>query len=208
MSGLFITMEGCEGAGKSLQCKKLSGYLTGAGYATLLTREPGGTDLSEQLRKLILDVKNESMCAEAEALLYSASRAQLVSEIIRPALAEGKIVISDRFTDSSVAYQGYARKLGAEVIKNINAFATGYLYPDITFFLDIDPAGSFSRKRKNAAFDRIELEDRDFHQNVYEGYKKLAKDNPDKIVTIDARREPREIHEEIVNKVNILLKLE
>jgi len=205
MPGLFITMEGCEGAGKSLQCRKLDQYLRSAGYDTLLTREPGGTALSEQLRKMVLDAKNENMSARAEALLYSAARAQLVFEFIRPALSEGKIVVCDRFADSGVAYQGYARSLGAETIKNINAFATGYLKPDATFFLDIDPAESFSRKRSKAALDRIELEDPDFHRKVYEGYKELAKENPDRVVVLDGRLAPQEIHEEIVKKVNALI---
>ena len=205
MSGLFITMEGCEGAGKTLQCGKLNDYLTGLGYKTLLTREPGGTVVSEQIRDIILDIRNEHMSARAEALLYSAARAQLVFEYIRPALSEGKIVICDRFADSSVAYQGYARSLGVGIINNINAFATGYLKPDITFFLDVDPVESFSRKWNNVYFDRIELEDPDFHRKVYEGYIELAKKNPGRVYMLDGRRSPREVHEDIVDKVGRIL---
>jgi len=206
MSGLFVTMEGCEGAGKTLQCRKLNRYLSDSGYRTLLTREPGGTVVSEQIRTIILDVMNDRMSPRAEALLYSAARAQLVFEHIRPALTEGKIVICDRFSDSSVAYQGRARSLGADIIKNINAFATGYLKPDITFFLDIEPAESFARKRGHIELDRIELEDPGFHRKVYEGYFELARDDPDRVVIVDARRGPREIHSEIIEKIEPLLK--
>jgi len=198
-------MEGCEGAGKSLQCKKLNAYLTNAGYDTLLTREPGGTELSEQVRKIVLDADNKNMSPAAEALLYSAARAQLVFEVIKPAIAINKIVICDRFIDSSVAYQGCARGLGTDIIKYINAFAAEGLVPDITFFLDISPDESFFRKRRNAAPDRIELEEKAFHQKVYEGYRTIARDDPERVVIVDARRSPHRIHEDIVEKVTSLL---
>lgn len=205
MPGLFITVEGCEGAGKTLQCKKLYKYLTDSGYEALLTREPGGTILSERIRKIILDVNHENMCGRAEALLYCAARAQHVFEIIRPALIENKVVLCDRFTDSSVAYQGHARSLGAEIIKNINSFATGYIKPDATILLDIKPSESFSRKRSNVVLDRIELEEPEFHRKVYEGYMEIAKDNPERVVVIDARRSPKEVHADIVKTIKPLL---
>ena len=199
MQGLFITMEGCEGAGKSLQCKMLSQYLQGLGYNTLLTREPGGTKISEQIRGILLDPVNKNMSPATEALLYSAARAQHIFEAIKPALEKGFFVISDRFTDSSIVYQGFARKLGYENIKNINAFATNGLEPDITFFIDISPESSLTRKQSDAALDRIELENIKFHMDVYEGYKKLAKQNPGRVMTINGSRSPDEIHKDILN---------
>ena len=205
MSGLFITMEGCEGAGKSLQCRKLERHLKESGYKTLLTREPGGAEISEQIRKIILNPGNASLSPAAEALLYSAARAQHVAEVIGPALKNNCIVICDRFTDSSVAYQGYARGLGPDVIDGINAFASGGITPDITFFIDLNPGESFSRKRKNAALDRIELEDAEFHYRVYEGYKQIAQKNPQRVAVINGRRGPQEIHAEIIEKIRPLL---
>ena len=202
---MFISMEGCEGAGKSLQCGMLDRHLTESGHRTLLTREPGGTAVSEQIRKIILDSNYSNMSPRAEALLYSAARAQLVFEVIRPALAEGSIVICDRFTDSSLAYQGYARQLGPEIIKNISSFATGYLKPDITFFLDIEPSESFARKQGGGLLDRIELEDLDFHQKVYEGYTALAKCEPSRVTVLDARRTPEEIHGDIIKIITPML---
>ena len=201
MAGLFITMEGCEGAGKTLQCKKLAACLSERGLPALLTREPGGNRVSERIREIILDTEHKNMSARAEALLYSASRAQLVAEIISPALAEGKIVVCDRFTDSSVAYQGCARGLGAGAIKQINGFATGYLNPDVTFFLDVDPSVSFARKRNDTVFDRIELEKPDFHHKVYEGYLGIAKSEPGRVFAIDARKNPDAVHGEILSVI-------
>jgi len=197
-------MEGCEGAGKSLQCKKLYAYLIKKGIAALLTREPGGAALSEQIRRIIL-AADARVSPVAETLLYAAARAQHVVEVIGPALGNGRVVICDRFTDSSVAYQGYARGLGADTIKEVNAFATGGVIPDISFFLDIRPEDSFGRKSKNISSDRIELETMEFHRKVYEGYKKIAETEPERIATVDANRGMRAVHADILIKINHIL---
>jgi len=197
-------MEGCEGAGKSLQCKKLYAYLVKKGLAAVLTREPGGAALSEQIRRIIL-AANARVSPKAEALLYAAARAQHVAEVIGPAMENGRIVICDRFTDSSVAYQGYARGLGAEAIINISEFATGGLKPDVSFFLDIRPEDSFTRKADNTSKDRIELEEMAFHNTVYSGYKRIASTEPGRVITVDANRGQRAVHADILEKVNHIL---
>ena len=196
-------MEGCEGAGKSLQCKKLYTYLIKKGIAAVLTREPGGAALSEQIRRIIL-AASARVSPAAEALLYAAARAQHVAEVIGPAMENGRIVICDRFTDSSVAYQGYARDLGTDAVIKINEFATGGVKPDISFFLDIRPEDSFNRKTGNAR-DRIELEEMEFHNKVYAGYKHIALTEPGRVITVDANRGMRAVHADILEKINHIL---
>ena len=182
--GYFISFEGGDGSGKSTQIQILREFLEEMGYDVILTREPGGTPISEKIRSIILDKANSEMDDMTEALLYAAARAQLVSQIIRPALEEGKVVICDRFVDSSMAYQAYARGLG-DSVKTINAFAVGDCMPDLTILLKVNPQVGSSRIG-NRERDRIELASSDFHKKVYEGYLQLEKLYPERIVGIDA----------------------
>ena len=182
--GYFISFEGGDGSGKSTQIHILREFLEERGYDVILTREPGGTPISEKIRSIILDKANSEMDDMTEALLYAAARAQLVSQIIRPALEEGKVVICDRFVDSSMAYQAYARGLG-DSVKTINAFAVGDCMPDLTILLKVNPQVGSSRIG-NRERDRIELASSDFHKKVYEGYLQLEKLYPERIVGIDA----------------------
>lgn len=182
--GYFISFEGGDGSGKSTQIQILREFLEERGYDVIITREPGGTPISEKIRSIILDKANSEMDDMTEALLYAAARAQLVSQVIRPALEEGKVVICDRFVDSSLAYQAYARGLG-DSVKTINAFAVGDCMPDLTILLKVNPQVGSSRIG-NRERDRIELASSDFHKKVYEGYLQLEKLYPERIVGIDA----------------------
>lgn len=164
---MFVTFEGCEGVGKSTQLAMLKEYLKNTGQDAVYVREPGSTEISEKIRAIILDPENTEMSAETEALLYAAARAQLVKEVIRPALDEGKTVICDRYIDSSVAYQGYARGLGRDFVEKINCYALENATPDVTVFIDLRPSASFRSTSRN---DRMERESRDFHDKVYEGF--------------------------------------
>ncbi len=186
MKGKFITFEGCEGVGKSTQVRFLKEYLLNTNQDCVFLREPGGTDISEDIRKIILDTKNKNMTNECETLLYCAARAQLINEVIRPALEEGKTVICDRFIDSTFAYQGIARGLGADYVEQLNKLACNGVEPDLTIFLDLNPKDAFERKGGADKNDRLEQENFDFHQKVYDGYKLAAKRNPKRIVCIDA----------------------
>lgn len=196
MRGLFITLEGGDGAGKSTQIRNIRSFFEDRGFVVLLTREPGGTKISEKLREILLDKDNAEMDPVTEMLIYAASRAQNVREVIIPALEEGKVVICDRFTDSSIAYQGYGRELG-EMVAEVNARATGGLEPDITFWLDVDPETGKERAKKDGELDRLELETMDFHYRLYEGYRTLARENPGRIKRIDASKSPDEIWDNI-----------
>lgn len=178
MRGKFITFEGCEGCGKSTQVKLLSQKLEEMGVDFILTREPGGSDIAEQIRKIILDANNTLMTDECEALLYAAARVQHLKEIVEPALAQGKLVICDRYVHSSLAYQGYARGLGEEYISAINSFALKEYAPDLTLFLNISPKDAFARKHGADEDDRMEQLGLAFHEKVYEGYLQLAKKYP------------------------------
>ena len=196
MKGVFISFEGADGSGKSTQIKLLSDYCKEKGLDVLQTREPGGTQISEKIRNIILDPDNTEMGAATEALLYASSRAQLVEEVIKPALSEGKIVLCDRFMDSSIAYQGYARKLG-DGVRLINEFAIQSLQPNLTFFLDLDPKEGRERNVVVGKKDRMEKEELTFHQDVYKGYKKLAEIYKDRYVNIDASKSVEEVFQEI-----------
>ena len=197
--GLFITFEGGDGSGKSTQIALLRDWLLQAGYDVILTREPGGTQISEKIRELILDPDNQEMADMTEALLYAAARAQLVSQMIKPALAEGKVVICDRFVDSSIAYQAYGRGLG-DAVGVINTYAVDGCMPDLTILLRLDPEKGSSRIA-DREHDRIEQAPDAFHRKVYEGYLELEKNYPDRIVGIDASGTIDEIAEEIRNRV-------
>ncbi len=178
MRGKFITFEGCEGSGKSTQIRLLSEKLTAAGVDFIVTREPGGSDVAEQIRKIILDGKNVSMCDECEALLYAAARIQHLKEIVEPALAAGKLVICDRYVDSSLAYQGAARGLGEKYISEINSVALDSYPPDLTVFLNISPERAFERKHGADKSDRMEQQGLEFHNKVYAGYLALVDKYP------------------------------
>lgn len=199
MKGKFITFEGCEGVGKSRQIKLLEEYLIEHGINYYLTREPGGTEVSEQIRKVILDGKNSTMTDECEALLYAAARVQLLSEVIKQKLDSGVLVICDRYIDSSLAYQGYARGLGYDFITDINSYAIKNFTPDYTLFLDLPPEKAFLRKGGVDKNDRLELSGIEFHNKVYNGYKELAKKFSDRFIVIDASGEKPQTHAKIIN---------
>ena len=186
MRGIFITMEGPDGAGKTTQIEALSTYLKEQGYEVLITREPGGTAISEAVRGILLDPVYKEMKPETELLLYASARAQLVGEVIGPAVDAGKAVISDRFVDSSVVYQGIARGLGVETVYEVNRPAIGAYMPDVTILLDLPAEVGIARKKNQAELDRMEQESLEFHKKVAEGYRTLAKRDPERIQTIDA----------------------
>lgn len=201
--GYFITFEGGDGAGKSTQINKLMEYLESRGFDVILTREPGGTNIGEKIREIILDPENIEMDSVTEAMLYAASRAQHVAQIIKPAIESGKIVICDRFIDSSIAYQGYGRGLG-DSISIINSYAIGDYMPHKTFLLKLKPQAG-SKRISGREKDRIELEAVSFHQKVYDGYEALENKYPERIVGIDASGTIEEIADEIKKHIDDLL---
>lgn len=186
--GLFITIEGLDGSGKSTHAAMLADYLAGKNISVKLTREPGGTPIGEQLRSILLDKANRNMMPMTEALLYAASRAQHVAEVIRPSIEAGYMVICDRFIDSSLAYQGYARGMGIDTIARINEYALDGMWPDITLLLDITPEIAMSRIKMAGEIDRLEAEGIELLKSVYEGYKILARRYPERFNIIDASR--------------------
>ena len=200
-TGWFITMEGPDGSGKTTQIQLLEQVLKSQGYKVWVTREPGGTLIGEQIRKIILDVDNEEMDPMTEAILYAAARAQHVKQLIEPALDQGMIVLCDRFLDSSVAYQGVARGLGMDTIEGINQYATGGLVPDITFFIDMDPVIGLKRKKNQTELDRLEQETLDFHQKVYKGYLALCNRYSDRIYRVFGQDTVENIHQQIWSKL-------
>lgn len=200
--GLFITFEGLDGSGKTTQMEILSDYLKNRGFDVVTTIEPGGTKIGQKIRKILLDKENNDISPLAETLLFLASRAELVSEVIVSALREGKIVLCDRFFDSTVVYQGIARGLGEKEILKMNLWATGGVVPDITFLLSVKV--SKGKKRMYDAdkkTDRIELEKDSFKEKIYRGYLDIAKKNKERIVVIDGENSIKNISEEIKNKV-------
>ena len=205
MKGLFIVMEGPDGSGKTTQINLLKEYLEEAGYECLITREPGGTVIGEEIRQLILNPEHKEMSPVTEMLLYAASRAQLVHEVIGPALEEGKIVISDRFVDSSIVYQGIARKLGISTVSAVNAPGIGVYRPDGIFFIDLSEAEGLRRKKEQKNLDRMEQEGIDFHHMVSEGYRKVLSGRPE-VMKIDGGRSIDTIQKKIRNHVDELLK--
>lgn len=198
MKGKFITFEGCDGCGKSTQLKMLSAYLTEKGIAHVFTREPGGGKISEAIREILLSGKNMEMTDECEALLYAAARVQHLHDRVQPALAEGKLVICDRYVDSSLAYQAYARNLGEEFVRQINAYALEHYLPDATVFIDLTPEDAFKRKHGADENDRLEQAGMAFHRRVYEGFDALAKQNPERFIRIDGKQSPQNIFDAVV----------
>lgn len=189
MAGKFITLEGSEGSGKSTQSALIYEYLKGRGKDVIQLREPGGVKISEAIRNLLLDVKNEAMSNECETLLYMAARAQVVKETIAPALKAGKIIICDRFLDSTLVYQGFGHGMDIGFIKELGLFATGGIKPDLTLLFDIDTKEGLSRT--NAQKDRIELRSIEYHECVRRGYLELAVKEPQriKVIKVDAPKE-------------------
>ena len=198
MKGKFITFEGCEGSGKSTQVAMFREYLEKNGIDYVFTREPGGTEIAEKIRGIILDVKNAEMTDECEALLYSAARAQHIKEKIIPALNEGKLVLCDRYIDSSYAYQAYARGLGIDFIKKINSYAVDNCMPDYTVFLNISSTDAFLRKGGQDKDDRLEQVGLEFHKKVFNGYKKVIDAEPDRFLIIDCMGTKYNTHNNIV----------
>lgn len=202
--GLFISVEGSDGSGKSTQIENIKHFFKDKGMDIVFTREPGGTPIGEMLREIILDRDLKEMSDMTEALLYAAARAQHVSQVIKPALEDGKIVICDRFVDSSIAYQGYGRGLG-EPVAVINGFAIDGCMPDVTFLMKMDPRVGRRRIREEQQ-DRLEMEADDFHIRTFEGYLELERRYPERIVSIDASRSIEEIKLDIYSKLEELLK--
>ncbi|MFL7790893.1 MAG: dTMP kinase [Anaerolineae bacterium] len=206
MSTMFITLEGPEGSGKTTQIPLLVDWLCEQGYEAELTREPGGTDIGNLIRDVLHDPRHTAMDATAEILLYSADRAQHVAQCIRPALAAGKIVVSDRYYDSTLAYQGYGRGLDLEMLRAITAFATGGLMPDLTLYLDIAPEEGLKRRQSNGGeWNRLDAETLEFHQRVRAGYMELIAQEPERWVVIDAARKVEEVQEAIRMQVKARL---
>jgi dTMP kinase len=204
--GCFITFEGPEGAGKSTQIRHLGEWFRGEGRECVLTREPGGTGIGEDLRRILKHHQGMQPIADpAEVLLFAACRAQHVHEVIRPAMARGAVVLCDRFIDSTVAYQGYARGLDLEFIHRLNDFAVGGCRPDLTLLLDISPEESAERTlRRGEALlveDRIEAETREFHRRVRDGFLRIAQDEPERVKRVDAAPPMAEVHEHILELV-------
>ena len=198
--GKFITFEGGEGCGKSTQVRRLKEMLEREGVEVVLTREPGGTWLSEEIRRLIKDQMTDAPCDRSELLLFLAARAQLVRNVIRPALEQGKWVVSDRFSDSTLAYQGYGRGLPLDDLRRMNDFACEGLKPDLTLLLEVSPETSSARMRKreaatNTTADRLERAGAEFHARLQAGFTALAKAESERIVTIDANGTPDEVWE-------------
>lgn len=197
--GLFITLEGPDGSGKSTIIKMMEDYLNKKKIDFISTREPGGIDIAEQIREVVLNKKNTAMDKRTEALLYAASRRQHMAEKVIPALNKGKVVICDRFIDSSLAYQGYARGIGIREVMAINEFAIEGYMPDLTIYLDIEPKIGIERISKNEKreVNRLDVEKLDFHNKVREGYLKLLKEYPERIIKVDASREIKLVFEDV-----------
>lgn len=205
MKGLFITLEGVEGSGKSTQARLLKDHLEGRGHRVLLTREPGGTPLAEKIREIVLNPMNNGLGVTAELLLYEAARAQHVHELVRPALDEGVIVVSDRYIDSTTAYQGAGRQMDLELVKRLHAIATGGLLPDLTFLLDLPVEEGLRRATAGGKRDRIEQEPVEFHERVRQGFLQLAREEPVRIRKIDGLQPSDVVAKEIAIHVTRLL---
>lgn len=206
MKGLLIVFEGPDGSGKTTVLEKVYKKLLQDGYDIYKFREPGGTEISEKIREIILDNENVKMSARCEALLYAASRAQLVEEKLRPLLEKGSIILCDRFVMSSILYQGIGRGLGVDEVKNINDFAIGEIRADLTLFLNIDYKTAIDRKRRNFVSDRLENEDDSFHKKTYDGYIDLSKKFKDEIIQIDANKDVETVVNNCLDVIKTYLK--
>ena len=206
MKGYFITLEGPDGSGKTTVAKYLCEKLTNDGYEVVHTREPGGIDIAEQIRNVILDPKNIAMDEKTEALLYAASRRQHLVEKVLPAVKDGKIVICERFVDSSLAYQGFGRQLGFDDVLGINMFAIDNTFPDLTIYLDVDEKTGLDRLKNRTFKDRLDQESIDFHHRVNEGYQEVIKRFKDRIKLVDASKTLEEVVDEtyhiVIDSIN------
>lgn len=195
---MFITLEGPEGSGKSMQICDLAEFLRQQGYQVLTTREPGGTFIGDQIREVIMRMDNTMMNPRTEILLFCAARAQIVEEVIRPNLEKGLVVISDRYADSTLAYQGYGHGLDLDILKQILRFATGGLTPDLTLLLDVDIEEGLNRRRTGGGeWNRLDAQQLAFHQRVRQGYLKMAAEEPERWRTINARQNPAQVQADI-----------
>ncbi|MDD3410200.1 MAG: dTMP kinase [Eubacteriales bacterium] len=199
--GFFLTMEGLDGCGKTTQADLLEKGLRDYGYSVLRTREPGGTHIGEDIRAIVLGVKNMEMCPACEALLYAASRAQHVHQVIRPAVEKGQVVLCDRFVDSSIAYQGGGRELGVELVTDINAPAVEGMMPDATVYLEMDHLRALERRHQASALDRIEVESAEFHGRVQHAYEKIIRENRRRFVVVDGDRDVDAIAHDVLRQV-------
>jgi len=197
MRGIFISFEGSEGSGKSTQARLLSDWLRTQGISTILTREPGGTPIGERIREVLLSPDHREMDPITELFLYLASRRQHIKELIEPSLKEGKIVITDRFSDSTMAYQGYGRGLDLSLIESLNRTATGGLSPDLTIVLDVDVREGLSRNL-GIKSDRLEIEDIEFHEKVRRGFIEIAKKEPKRVFIVETKNGIKKTHDEIL----------
>ncbi|HLD94864.1 MAG TPA: dTMP kinase [Anaerolineales bacterium] len=194
---MFITLEGPEGSGKTSQLPGLAEFLRQQGYDLIATREPGGTSIGDQIRRVLFDLDNKGMNPRSEILLFQASRAQLVEEVIRPALEARKVVLCDRYVDSTLAYQGYGHKVDMQALREIVNFATGGLKPDLTIFLDVPVDEGLNRRNKGGDWNRLDDYDKEFHRRVYDGYQKLIAAEPGRWVVVNAARTPEEVAGEL-----------
>ncbi len=202
LTGKFITFEGPEGSGKTSVIKGVKAYFEEQGYDLITTREPGGIKIAEDIRNIILDKENTEMNAYTEALLFAAARSQHFSEKIKPALEENKIILCDRFIDSSLAYQGHARGLGIDNVYQINTFAIGNKLPDLTIFIDVPPRVGLERVFNNTRkVDRLDLETLEFHEKVYDGYKILSERFKERFVSIDGTSKVEKVIEDTINVI-------
>lgn len=194
---MFITLEGPEGSGKTSHIPYLVEYLREKGYTVFPTREPGGTSIGEQIREVIHDLKNVEMHPRTETLLYQAARAQIVEQVIKPRLDDGGIVISDRYYDSTIAYQGYGHQQDLEQIRALVKYATGGLVPDLTVLLDVDVEEGLRRKKKDNEWNRLDAYTVEFHRRVHAGYLEMVKAEPDRWIVVDANRKWDEVQEDL-----------
>lgn len=194
---MFITFEGPEGSGKTTQIRLFAEFLRARGYDVLTTREPGGTEISDQIRAVLVNLRNTAMHPRTEILLFQAARAQLVEQVIRPALSRGTLVLSDRYADSTLAYQGYGHGYPLEELRRLIDFATGGLIPDLTFLLDVDPAQGLERKQREGEWNRLDAYDLGFHQRVRAGYLEMARAEPHRWVVVDATQSIEVIQNDI-----------
>jgi dTMP kinase len=194
---MFITLEGPEGSGKTSQLPILAEYLRQHGFNVMTTREPGGTSISEQIRTVLHNLENKEMNPRTEILLFQASRAQLVEQVIKPHLSKGGIVLSDRYADSTLAYQGYGHQIDIESLRVLVTFATGGLKPDLTILLDVDVETGLRRKELKGEWNRLDAYDLEFHQRVRQGYIQLVQAEPERWEVIDASHSPKKVQEEL-----------
>ena len=202
---MFITLEGPEGSGKTTQISELAAFLESTDYTVLTTREPGGTSIGNQIRKVLFDLDNTEMHPRTEILLFQSSRAQLVEQVIKPALDEGTIVLCDRYADSTIAYQGYGHKVDLEHLKSIINFATGGLKPDLTLLLDVDVVEGLQRRSDDGDWNRLDAYEIEFHKRVRAGYHELAAEDPDRWVIINAGQPSDQVQQALQKAVSDFL---